>query len=259
MSENQDNRSDDLLEDKGDPGVDAARPIIEALVIATTEPLPLRNIAEIAGVSESMVKAIIDELNLEYRQNARAFEIKEIAGGFQIYTLPKFAEWVGALHKRKDRLSKAALETLAIIAYHQPVIRADIEKMRGVDSTWILDSLLQKNLIKTCGRLPSPGRPIKYGTTKEFLRYFGIRDIGELPKEEDFGEAVMSGYPELPRLAPKETGEEIDSSIDKDDAASEDHDELDDVIELDEDRGQHATSSSIEDENVPDEDKDLDQ
>jgi segregation and condensation protein B len=166
---------------------------------------------------------------------------------------------VGALHKRKDRLSKAALETLAIIAYHQPVIRADIEKMRGVDSTWILDSLLQKNLIKTCGRLPSPGRPIKYGTTKEFLRYFGIRDIGELPKEEDFGEAVMSGYPELPRLAPKETGEEIDSSIDKDDAASEDHDELDDVIELDEDRGQHATSSSIEDENVPDEDKDLDQ
>jgi segregation and condensation protein B len=206
-----------------------------------------------------MVKAIIDELNLEYRQNARAFEIKEIAGGFQIYTLPKYAEWVGALHKRKDRLSKAALETLAIIAYHQPVIRADIEKMRGVDSTWILDSLLQKNLIKTCGRLPSPGRPIKYGTTKEFLRYFGIRDIGELPKEEDFGEAVMSGYPELPRLAPKETGEEIDSSIDKDDAASEDHDELDDVIELDEDRGQHATSSSIEDENVPDEDKDLDQ
>jgi segregation and condensation protein B len=251
MSENQDNRIDGLLEDRGDPGVDA-RPIIEALVIATTEPLPLRNIAEIAGVSESTVKAIIDELNLEYRQNARAFEIKEIAGGFQIYTLPKYAEWVGALHKRKDRLSKAALETLAIIAYHQPVIRADIEKMRGVDSTWILDSLLQKNLIKTCGRLPSPGRPIKYGTTREFLRYFGIKDISELPKEEDFGEAVMSGYPELPKIAPEETSE--GTVVD-----NEERDELDDVISLDEDRVQHVSSADSEDQSVQDEDTDLEE
>ena len=257
MGENQDNSIDDLLEDKNDTGVDA-RPIIEALVIATTEPLPLRSIAEIAGVSESTAKAIIDELNLEYRQNARAFEIKEIAGGFQIYTLPKYAEWVGALHKRKDRLSKAALETLAIIAYHQPVIRADIERMRGVDSTWILDSLMQKNLIKTCGRLSSPGRPIKYGTTREFLRYFGIKDISELPKEEDFGEAVMSGYPELPRVLPKETGEETDASIERDDTGNEDHDELDDVIELDEDRSHPVTPADSEDENVPDEDTDLD-
>ena len=257
MHEDQDSHIDDLLEDKGDVAADA-RPIIEALVIATTEPLPLRSIAEIAGVSEAMAKTIIDELNLDYRQSARAFEIKEIAGGFQIYTLPKYAEWVGALHKRKDRLSKAALETLAIIAYHQPVIRADIERMRGVDSTWILDSLMQKNLIKTCGRLPSPGRPIKYGTTKEFLRYFGIKDISELPKEEDFGEAVMSGYPELPKVAPEEASGEVDASVDHNVAGSEDRDELDEAIRLDEDRGRHVAPSEDENENVPDEDTDLD-
>jgi segregation and condensation protein B len=201
MDDNGNTNFDDLLEDKGQDN--SAKAIIEALMIATTEPLPLGNIAEIAGVPESVVRTYINDLNQEYHAAARAFEIKEIAGGFQIYTLPKYAQWVGALHKKKERLSKAALETLAIIAYHQPVIRADIEKIRGVDSTWVLDTLLQKNLIKTCGRMPSPGRPIKYGTTKEFLRYFGIKDITELPKEEDFGETVLSGYHEMPKLPPE--------------------------------------------------------
>lgn len=198
---------EDFLEQR-EPNEDSARAVIEALMIATTEPLPLRGIAEIARVSEDAVRAYIESLNREYRETARAFEIKEIAGGFQIYTLPKYAEWVGALHKRKERLSKAALETLAIIAYHQPVIRADMEKIRGVDCTSVLDTLLQKNLIRTCGRVPSPGRPIKYGTTREFLRYFGIKDVSELPKEEDFGETVMSGYPEVPMVKTEETAKE---------------------------------------------------
>ena len=200
MDENMNRDGDDLLDDDGLDN--NAKAIIEALMIASTEPLPLGNIAEIAGVPETVVRTYIDDLNKEYRAAARAFEIKEIAGGFQIYTLPRYAQWVGALHKKKERLSKAALETLAIIAYHQPIIRADIERIRGVDSTWVLDTLLQKNLIKTCGRMPSPGRPIKYGTTKEFLRYFGIKDIAELPKEEDFGETVLSGYPEIPKSVP---------------------------------------------------------
>jgi segregation and condensation protein B len=206
MSEN------DMVSDIG-AGDDSIRDIIEALMIATTEPLPLRSIAEIVNVPEATVRTYIEQLNEEYHSTGRAFEIKEIAGGFQIYTLPKFAEWVGALHKRKERLSKAALETLAIVAYHQPIIRAQIEKIRGVDSTSVLDTLMQKNLIKTCGRLPSPGRPIKYGTTKEFLRYFGIKDISELPNEEDFGERVMSGYPDVPKAAVEKTGSENDLSM----------------------------------------------
>ncbi len=209
-------------------GDNSAREIIEALMIATTEPLPLRSIAEIVKVSESTVRAYIEELNEEYHSTGRAFEIKEIAGGFQIYTLPRFAEWVGVLHKRKERLSKAALETLAIVAYHQPIIRAEIEKIRGVDSTSVLDTLLQKNLIKTCGRLPSPGRPIKYGTTKEFLRYFGIKDISELPNEEDFGERVMSGYPDVPKAGVEQSGSEGDLSMPEPQDAEQDSELRDD-------------------------------
>ena len=197
--------------------------IIEALLIATDTLLTLKNIAEMLKIPEEDIKRYIDELNGEYRTTGRAFEIKEIAGGFQIYTLPEFADWVSALHERKSTLSKAALETLAIIAYHQPITRAEIEKVRGVDSTWILDTLLQKSLIRTCGRLPMPGRPIRYATTNEFLRYFGIKDISELPKEEEFGERVASAYAERqeetslpahtdPIEEPGEKGEEKNSS-----------------------------------------------
>lgn len=170
--------------------------IIEALLIATDTPLSLKKATEITNLPEDELKKYIDELNQEYRISGRSFEIKEIAGGFQIYTLPEFALWVGALHDRKSKLSKAALETAAIIVYHQPITRPEIEKLRGVDSSWVLDTLLQKGLIKTVGRLPVPGRPIKYATTKEFLRYFGIKDLSDLPREEDFGEQVASSMAE---------------------------------------------------------------
>jgi segregation and condensation protein B len=178
--------------------------IIEALLIATDAPLSLQRINEILNIPDEEIRRYIDELNQEYRASERAFEIKEIAGGFQIYTLPEFADQVGALHDRKTGLSKAALETLAVIAYHQPVTRGEIEKVRGVDSTGVLMTLLQRGLIKTRGRLPLPGRPIQYGTTKEFLRYFGIKDIIDLPKEEEFGDMVpqesleKTGSPNLP-------------------------------------------------------------
>jgi segregation and condensation protein B len=166
------------------------KPIVEALLIATDSPLSTKKIIEITGLAEQDIKNVVRELNGEYLATHRAFEIKEIAGGFQIYTRPEFAIWVGALHDRKSKLSKAALETIAIIAYHQPITRPEIEKIRGVDSSWILDTLLQKGLVRTCGRLPVPGRPIKYATTKEFLRYFGIKNLNELPREEDFEERV---------------------------------------------------------------------
>ena len=161
--------------------------IVEALLIATDVPLPLDKICEIISQPKEEVRTAIDDLNRDYKETGRAFEIKEIAGGFQIYTLPQYAEWIVALHKKKERLSKAALETLAVVAYHQPVTRADIERARGVDSSWILESLMQKGLVKTCGRLDAPGRPIKYGTTRDFLRYFSLNDLSDLPKEEDFG------------------------------------------------------------------------
>jgi segregation and condensation protein B len=166
------------------------RQIIEALLIATDVPLSITRIVELTGASPDDITNHIHKLNEEYAQSHRAFEIKAIAGGYQIYTLPRFADWVGGLHDRKSKLSKAALETIAIVAYHQPITRPEIEKLRGVDSSSVLDTLLQKGLVKTVGRLPVPGRPIKYATTKEFLRYFGITDISDLPREEDFGERV---------------------------------------------------------------------
>lgn len=181
--------------------------IIEALLIATDTALSLKKIIEIVKIPEEEIRRYIDELNQEYRTTERSFEIKEIAGGYQIYTLPTFADWVGKLHERRSRLSRAALETLAIIAYHQPITRPEIEKVRGVDSTWVLDTLLQKCLIRTCGRLAVPGRPIRYGTTKEFLRYFGINDISDLPSEEDFGEKV-GGYLESAGEAMSEADKE---------------------------------------------------
>jgi segregation and condensation protein B len=265
MTENEDFIEDDSSSNKA-ISMDNARSIIEALMIATTEPLPIKNIAEIAGVTEAVVKGYIDELNLEYRETKRSFEIKEIAGGFQIYTLPEFAEWVGALHKRKERLSKAALETLAIIAYHQPIIRADIEKIRGVDSTSVLDTLLQKNLVRTCGRLPSPGRPIKYGTTKEFLRYFGIKDIGELPKEEDFGETVISSYEEPARTeytgneakasSEVETGSTADDEMVDFEESGEQESTLDEPVSLDDDGEEQKRNAGTD---SADEGSDLDE
>lgn len=192
--------------------------IIEALLIATDTPLSLERIAGIINCSEEEVKKNLEILNEEYKQTGRAFEIKEVAGGFQIYTLPEYADYVGKLKQKKEKLSKAALETLAIIAYHQPITRAEVEKARGVDCSYILESLLEKGLIKTCGRLPTPGRPIKYATTNAFLRYFGIRDLRELPREEDFAEPAIETPPSsqpVQEANPEEKQEKFDEEIDE--------------------------------------------
>jgi len=186
---------------------------IEALLIATDEPLPLSKIIDITALSKEDIVDCINILNQEYHSSNRAFEIKEVAGGYQIYTLPEFSPWVGELHEKKSKLTRAALETLAVVAYHQPITRPEVEKVRGVDSTWILDVLLQKGLIRTSGRLPVPGRPIRYVTTKEFLRYFGIKDLSELPREEDFGEETT------PLVQP----ESVNTNLDDDEPATPDH------------------------------------
>ncbi len=237
--------------------ISSHRSIVEALLIAVDSPLPIAKVMEITNLPEPDIRKMIVELNQEYRTTDRSFEIKEVAGGFQIYTLPEYALWVGALHDRKSKLSKAALETLAIIAYHQPITRAEIEKVRGVDSTYMLEILLLKNLIRTCGRLPVPGRPIKYGTTREFLRYFGIKDLSEMPREEDFAVNIQAApdEPERPAAA-IEPGADTESTEEEAPAAQVPGDmETDsDDIDLDENS---VDSGWKEKENV-DEDADLD-
>ena len=163
--------------------------VIEAILFASDEPLSadrLVNIAEFNG-GVKQVKKCIETLNEQYQQSGRAFRIEEIAGGFQMMTLPEYNNWLkNLLRQRADnKLSPAALETLAIIAYKQPIIRADIESIRGVACGEMVRSLMYKGLVKIVGKAEVLGRPLLYGTTKKFLEVFGLNDLKDLPKAEE--------------------------------------------------------------------------
>ena len=163
--------------------------VIEAILFASDEPISaerLVNIAEFNG-GVKQVKKCIEMLNEQYVQNGRAFRIEEIAGGFQMMTLPEYNNWLkNLLRQRADnKLSPAALETLAIIAYKQPIIRADVEAIRGVACGEMLRSLMYKGLVKIVGKAEVLGRPLLYGTTKKFLIVFGLSDLKDLPKAEE--------------------------------------------------------------------------
>lgn len=168
---------------------DQAKNIIEAMLFVSDKPLFIN---EIKGVLEdfdvSGIKDIISELSNEYRQTGRAFTVKEIAGGFQIVTDPVLSPWLKKLYKTSgvDRLSGPSLETLAIIAYKQPATKPEIEAIRGVNVDGVLKTLIEKNLVRIAGRKETVGRPIFYGTTSEFLQYFGLNSLKELPKLEEF-------------------------------------------------------------------------
>jgi segregation and condensation protein B len=159
------------------------KPILESLLFVSESPVQLETLVEI--LPESNKETILDgiyRIKTEYEDSSKGLELVEIAGGYQFRTKPKWAEWISRLKKTKSlKLSQAALETLAIIAYRQPIIRPAIEEIRGVDSGWVLRSLLQRGLIKIMGRKDLPGRPIIYGTTKNFLRLFGLNTLSDLP------------------------------------------------------------------------------
>jgi len=132
------------------------------------------------------VRAVIDELNRFYKETDRPYRVRFIARGYQLYTVPSLARWVDPVRSGKRlQLSRAALETLAIIAYHQPITRIEIEKRRGVDSSGVIHTLLEAGMITTAGREHRPGRPFRYRTTRLFLKCFGLKDLSELPPLED--------------------------------------------------------------------------
>lgn len=162
--------------------------IVEAILFATPEPISLKRIAEISELDPERVKTIIEQLNQFYRETDRAYRIRFIARGYQLYTMPSLSRWVDQIRGGKRlQLSRASLETLAIIAYNQPIIRGEIEKKRGVDSSGVIHTLIEAGMITTVGREKRPGRPYRYRTTRLFLKCFGLKDISELPpiKEED--------------------------------------------------------------------------
>ncbi len=161
--------------------------ITEAVLFATDSPVPAARIAQILGVGGAAeVKKHIESLNEKYEQQGASFRIEEIAKGYQMLTLPEYNTWLGKLLKvrRESKLSQAALETLAVVAYKQPVMRVGIEEIRGVAVGEVLQRLREMNLVKIVGRAEEIGRPLLYGTTKQFLSVFGLASLSELPKVE---------------------------------------------------------------------------
>lgn len=160
-----------------------ARAAIEALIFASSEPLTVKSIAEILEISEHTVKQIITDLLAEYHSEKRGIQLVEVANGYQFLTHPECALYVERLQKvpRNVGLSQAAIETLAIVAYKQPITRAEIESLRGVRAESSLTTLLEKKLIEEAGRKEVAGRPILYATSQQFLKYFGLNSLEELP------------------------------------------------------------------------------
>jgi len=174
--------------------------VIEALIFSSDEPISeneiIRAIKGIDGeeieINSDDVHSAVEELNKKYDENGNSFKIRKIANGFIFATTEINAKYVGFLssEKSKRRLSQAALETLAIIAYKQPVTKPELEQIRGVNSDYILNTLLEKNLITITGRAETIGRPLLYGTTTEFLKYFGLFNLSDLPKPREIEEIM---------------------------------------------------------------------
>lgn len=177
--------------------------LVEALIFAAQEPLSISQIRTIClgddtrnngstQIESETIKQSVTDLNLEYEKADRPYRIVLIAGGYQFATLSDYAEWLGRLYKEQGRrkLSQSGVETLSIVAYKQPVTKAEIEKIRGVNCDYVLKTLLEKELLTVTGRAETVGRPLLYGTTKEFLKHFGLNDITDLPRPREIEEIL---------------------------------------------------------------------
>lgn len=175
--------------------------LIEALIFAAEEPLSVRQIRAIyeeqsgdrdRRLEQEEILSAIEALNEEYRQASRPYRIIAIAGGYQFATLKEYADWLGLLHREQSRrkLSQSSLETLAIVAYKQPITKPEIESIRGVNCDYVMKALLEKELITIVGRAESVGRPLLYGTTREFLKHFGLAEITDLPRPREIEEIL---------------------------------------------------------------------
>lgn len=158
--------------------------VLECMLFVSPQPLSTRHVAESLDLPEAEVEKALHELRVEY--HGRGLQIVRVAGGYQMCTRPEYGEYISKLLKpERVRLSRAALETAAIIAYRQPITQPEIEAIRGVNSDGVLKTLLDRGLIRQAGRKETIGRPILYVTTDEFLNYFGLNDLSELPDMED--------------------------------------------------------------------------
>ena len=167
--------------------------ILESLLFASEAPLTVSRIREIIPeLKPKEIEEAVTNLNEQYQKGGRTFEIKEIAGGYQPFTLPEYADYIDKLiqTKQKSRLTQKALETVAIIAYKQPLTKHEIEEIRGVNVDGVMKTLLSRNLVTISGRAKAPGSPFLYVTTKRFLDYFGLTGLEDLPKLKEIDELI---------------------------------------------------------------------
>jgi segregation and condensation protein B len=197
-------------------GRDPQRRIVEAVILASPDPISAARIAEVLPrCNPSQVRAIVRDLNEEYVARHSAFEIWEVAGGYQMRSLPEFAPYLRQIQKTRPlRLSQAALESLAIIAYRQPVTRAELEQVRGVDVGGVLHSLLERDLIRVAGHREVPGRPMVYATSRRFLEVFGLAKLGDLPALREVAE-LGEGEDEEEAAPPAEPSVAADPAVDE--------------------------------------------
>lgn len=194
---------------------DNVKLVLEALLFASDHPLTIEQVKNVFGNLEpSEIRSKLEELKSEYEQSNRGIRITEVAGGFRMITFSGFAQFIKKLYKERhtERLSKPALETLAIVAYKQPVTKLEIGLLRNVNIDAVMKSLLDKTLIRISGRKKAPGRPYVFGTTRQFLEYFGLKSLEELPKMEEFSDLAKTG--ELPKTQGEnqEIAEELDGA-----------------------------------------------
>jgi len=175
--------------------------ILEALLFVSSEPLPVARLSTVIGnVSRAEVQQALKNLQAHLDHEGRGIQLVQVAGGYRLVTKADYAPWLKRLDKAKaaQRLSRSALESLAIIAYKQPLVRAEIEEIRGVETSGVIRTLLERKLVRIVGRKEVPGRPIMYGTTKFFLEHFGLQDLSQLPPLREFkelGEAEQALLP----------------------------------------------------------------
>ena len=192
---------DQSLDDNRVQGMSELQAILEALLFVSPEPLSLgRLVAVMETVPKIEVEAALRNLGQALEQDGRGMRLAVVAGGYRLVTKQDYAPWVKRLDKAKTsaKLSRSALESLAIIAYKQPLVRSEIEEIRGVETSGVLRTLLERKLVRIVGRKEVPGRPIMYGTTKFFLEHFGLSDLSQLPPLREFkelGEAEQSLLP----------------------------------------------------------------
>jgi segregation and condensation protein B len=169
---------------RGELGRDPQVALVEAVLLAADQPLAARRLAQAAGLADgNEARRIVQRLQALYDHDGTAFQVEELAGGFQLLTRPEYHPWLARLRRggAEVRLTPAGRETLAIVAYRQPITRADVEAIRGVQSSEVLRQLMEKGLVRITGRDETLGRPVLYGTTRKFLQVFGLKSLHDLP------------------------------------------------------------------------------